>query len=452
MANSDITHWRLFVFAAPLIAASALGFMVPTYLPTLFAADVGLGLSATADTFRSVSLLEIFVIPFLGLLVDGFPSRWGRRRHWVLVSAVLVAVTTSMLLIAGPGITTVYLAWWLLASQLALALFLVAHLSWGAELSSSYNEQTLVQAWRHVLEKVGVLSALAAGVVVSQIRPQGFYLTTAEGIGWPFIVALLIFVLIAILFVGERTDRNADTGGKGVRSTRSSRIGVLIRLLVAAFAIAIATGVIGSLVPHVATHVFKLPQSIGFAYLALLGGGLIFVPLVVGLSYRFGKHRTLTGLAIANAIGLPLFYVVPGSSVAMFGVWLGLFGVGLFGGIFLLNSMIADCAEQLRLETGKQRMGLYFALLLATTKLGLIMAFYATQAFILHLGFTPFQNNSQVALDSMMHALIGVPLLMYLVAAWVMWNFPTDREQQGEMRSTLPERSAPVRGDLYTDS
>ena len=259
--------------------------------------------------------------------------------------------------------------------------------------------------------------------------------------GWFVIILLPIAVLAAVSLVGEREVPEP----KHVPFREA--IGVLLRnsplrrLLAADLANGIGSGTMAALFIFVAADVLQMGAWSSAILLAYFGAGVIFVPLMIKLSYIFGKHQTLAASAVLNGLGLPLIYIVGPGDVLMMVVFTAMFGINLGAGSFLLRSVMADVADHDEVETGNQRTGLFFSLLTMTSKVGAALAVGLTYYLIDTLGFVPRGDNTQAALDGVRATFVWLPTVMYFAVGVIMWSFPLDEAQQQENRRRIMERT-----------
>jgi glycoside/pentoside/hexuronide:cation symporter, GPH family len=101
--------------------------------------------------------------------------------------------------------------------------------------------------------------------------------------------------------------------------------------------------------------------------------------------------------------------------------------------------MMADVADEVRLETGDDRTGMLFAFLSFTTKAG-----YAISVGSLMLlgaaGFDPHGHNSPRALLVLQILFIAVPTLLLAAAVWPLVGYPLGPKRHAEIRAALEAR------------
>ncbi|GGD09353.1 MFS transporter [Pyruvatibacter mobilis] len=441
MSSLSLTPLRLLAFASPAIPIAAMGLPISVYLPPFYANEMGLGLALVGTIFMLARFWDVFTDPVLGVLSDKFVTRWGRRRHWIVLSVPIMLLATVMLFMPTAPVSGSYLLIWMVVLYVGWTLLTLSHMSWGAELTPDYNERSLVQGWREGALILGMLLVLITPAVIDYLGAEDVGKARVAAMGWFVVILLPITVAFAVTTVGER-----DVPPPKHVPFREA-VGVMLRnrylrrLLAADLANGLGSGTMAALFIFVASDVLQMGGWSSVILLAYFGAGVIFVPLIVRLSYRFGKHLTLAVSALANGIGLPLMYLVGPGDVLLMVIFTALFGINLGAGSFLLRSVMADVADHDQVETGNQRTGLFFSLLTMTSKVGAAIAVGVTYALIDGLGFMPGKENTPQALEAVRATFIWLPTLMYFAVAGIMWHFPLDEARQKENRRIIMERA-----------
>jgi len=104
---------------------------------------------------------------------------------------------------------------------------------------------------------------------------------------------------------------------------------------------------------------------------------------------------------------------------------------------------MADVVDEDELRTGARRSGLYFGILLTTSKLG-IAAGPVTYAILGAFQFDPSlgENNSATALSVLAILFIGVPDLLCVIGAASLIKYPLDEKAQAELPAAIAARHA----------
>ncbi len=441
MASLKLTPFRLFAFASPAVPIAAMGLPISVFLPPFYAGDMGLGLSIVGIVFMVTRFWDVFTDPVLGLVSDHYRTKWGRRRHWIVISVPVMMISAYMVFMPTAPVTWVYLLWWMVVLYVGWTLLTLSHMSWGAELTPDYHERSLVQGWREGALLLGMLLVLITPVAIDFAGVGDVGTARVAAMGWFVIILLPLTVALAVTMVSERevAEPQHVPFREAVRVLYNN--GPLRRVLAADLANGLGSGTMAALFVFVSSDVLMMGQWSSVVLLAYFAAGVLFVAPIVRISYRFGKHQTLAASAALNGVTLPGIYLVGPGDVTLFVILTALFGINLGAGSSLLRSVMADVSDHDTVETGNHRTGLFFSLLTMTSKVGAAIAVGATYVLIDIFGFVPKGENTQGALDAVLGTFVWLPVVMYFAVAAIMWKFPLDEERQRENRRIIMERA-----------
>ncbi len=441
MATGKISKWRLGAFALPAIPISALGLPIVVYLPPFYAEDMGLSLSVVGTIFMIARFWDVITDPILGTLSDRVHSRWGRRRHWIVISAPILMFSSWMLFMPSAPVTWVYLLFWMVVLYIGWTLITISHMSWGAELSTDYNERSSIQGWREFALIFGSFTVLALPAVVEATSDGIGRADSVAAMGWFVIILLPITVGIAAWAVPEFK----SVPQAAINWMESGRLllknMLLRRVLLADLLVGIAPGITGSLYLFFASYVMELPKSASLLLLVYFVAGFVGVPIWLRIAHRMGKHKTLAIAMYYGALALPLVVFMPRGEFWWLFVGNTLYGVAYGAGSFLLRAIMADVCDRDLLDTGQQRTGLYYSLLTMTNKIGFAVSVGITYWLLDFISFVPEPGaNSPETLNQLLILYVTLPALFMAAAGILMWRYPLTKEAHEEMRAQLAER------------
>ncbi|MDP1628026.1 MFS transporter [Parvibaculum sp.] len=440
MEKRKITRWQIGAFGLPSIPISALGLPIVVYLPPFYAHDMGLSLTVVGTVFMMARFWDVITDPILGMVSDRFPSRWGRRRHWIVISAPLLLISSYMLFMPTPPVTWVYLAGWMFFLYIGWTLITISHMSWGAELSADYDERSTIQGMREFLLIFGMFTVLALPAVIEYTSNGAGGPEKVAAMGWFIIVLLPITIGLAVWIAPEFPSAPHQQIPWRRAWSIIARNRLLQRVLVADLLVNIAPAITGSLYIFFASHVMGLPKSASLLLLVYFIAGFVGIPMWIRMSHMAGKHKTLAIAMVYGAVTLPLVIFFPRGEFWWLFIGNSLYGVAYGAGSFLLRSIMADVIDTDYLETGQRRTGLYYSLLSMTAKVGAALAVGITYPLLDFIQFTPGGQNTPQTLNEFMAMYVTLPAIAMLAAAAVMWRFPLDRAAQSDLRRRIEER------------
>jgi GPH family glycoside/pentoside/hexuronide:cation symporter len=312
-------------------------------------------------------LIDVFLDPYIGNWSDRLESRWGRRRPFILIGALLCAAIATAIWFFPAGQSQMFYFWWLLvgcaAMSVAYSILIVPYGALGLEMVSNYHERTKLMGTKSILHK-------ASGVVnqwlLKWVREAGGGdLVLGGRFCAPLIggtIALLGF--ITAWRVPERPRpvvRHAPPkisiwqSWKITMSQPDFRRLVLAQIFIyMSFLVIDTTGFYLNVFYVNAGDMGVGAGMKGWYGTAFQGCGMLAVPLIVKLSRQIGKKRTFLLCTLTIALGgiAKWFCYTPGASW-----WLllpsALMGPGLVAVMVLVPSMAADICDLDAAECGR---------------------------------------------------------------------------------------------------
>ncbi|HEX7036049.1 MAG TPA: MFS transporter [Pseudomonadales bacterium] len=438
----------LFLYALPTIPIAALLFPIGFFLPPFFTGELGLSLNAWALILFIARVWDIGTDPVVGIVCDRLPSRWGRRRHWLVIGTPLLMAGCLLLFIPQlfvERMTLVYALVALCLLQLGQTIYGLNQSAWGAELSDDYFERSRIQGWRAAVGGVAPLVAFGIPMVIERTSDAP---EVANGeklfyIALFVLVTLPVFTTLAVGFVKERSSRVASglAARLGLRESwwRLIRNRIMLRLIVidvfAALPFSIATAINFFYV----AYVLEAPAVMSSVLVVVFIVGLASMPMWVRISQRFEKHRILTvAYLVGAALSTLLALLGPGDVIA-YAVIACALAVFTSGPMFILRSIVADVVDSDIVDTGEERAGTFYALVEMTAKFAPAIAVPLVFPFLTWMGFDPALglDNSPTAIAALKYAFVLFPPIPMLIAAYLLHTFPLGRSEQEALREQI---------------
>ena len=386
-------------------------------------------------------LIDVFLDPFVGNWSDRLRSRWGRRRPFILVGALLCAVVATALWYFPSGRSTTFYFWWLLggcaAMSVAYSLLIVPYGALGLELVSNYHERTKLMGTKSILHK-------ASGVVnqwlLKWVRDAGAGSLVAGGrLCAPLIGgAIVILGLITVWKVPERSTADPATAPATPKTSLWQSWAIAMgrpdfrRLVLAQTFIYMSYLVIETTGFYL--NVFFVNGGDMGAGAGMKGWygtafqlcGMAAVPLIVKLSRRIGKKNAFLLCTVTIALGgiAKWFCYVPGA-----GWWLllpsALMGPGLVAVMVLVPSMTADICDLDAAESGARREGLYNSVLSWSLKFALTGSILLANGVLHFVGWKTELQAAQAAETyfAMRVSFAGGTVFLAAIAAWFILRY-----------------------------
>jgi Na+/melibiose symporter-like transporter len=172
--------------------------------------------------------------------------------------------------------------------------------------------------------------------------------------------------------------------------------------------------------------------------------GLAGAPLTAQLATRIGKHRTLMATTTAYSLGLCTVLLVPKGNVpaalpTMF--WCGFMAAGFD---LMIRAMLADVADEVRLEQGKERVSLIYALNGLAAKLAAALAIGVTFPLLARLGYVAQAGatNTPQAIHNLALAFIVGPIIFVMLGGACLVGWRLDAQRHRTIRAALDDLDA----------
>jgi Na+/melibiose symporter-like transporter len=429
-------------FASASIPIQALVLAVAVHLPRYFASHIGLELAVVGAAFAMVRLIDIPIDVGIGMAMDRTRSRFGRYRVWMTLGAPVLMAGLYFILMANSTTTQLGLSGILLFLYIGYSMVYLSHLAWGGVLGPTYEQRSKVFGAVIGLGVAGAMAVLIIPIVMQQLG-------SSEGEGvramvWFIIGAIPVTVLIVLLTTPEPITREHGVAF-GLRDYLTLlKRGNVIRLLAADLAATLGPGWMAAL------YLFYFKDSRGFdttaANLLLMiyiAAGFAGAPFAAWLANRMGKHRALMISTTIYSLGLIILPFLPSGDFLIFAPGMFIIGAMAAGFTVMIRALTGDIADEIRLDTGREWMGLMYALTIGTTK---IASGLSALTFVL-LGYIGYQAregavNTPEAIKSLELVYIVGPIVFVMLAGACFIGYKLTPERHAEIRRQLDERDA----------
>jgi len=427
---------RLVAYGALGFPLAALNLPLYVYLPAFYAEEVGLGLAAVGTVLFVARLIDTITDPLIGELSDRVPTRFGKRRPWLVLACPLLLLSSFMLFVPEGGANGWYLFIWTNLAYLAWTLMILPYTAWGAELSGGYHERSRITGAREGFVILGIVFAAALPTLlgIDAEREKGDVLAA---LAWIMLVLVPATLLPLLALVPEHPAGRERPLGLREGLVVAARNRPFVRLIGAYFLNGIANGLPATLFFLFVNHVLEMPERAGPLLLLYFLAGVLAIPFWLMLSYRIGKHRAWAAAMLwASAVFVWVPFLGPGDFWPFFAICL-LSGLSLGADLALPASIQADVVDLDRVHSGRQRTGLFFAAWSMATKLSLALAVGLAFPLLELIGFSAGGDNTALALGGLA-ALYGLlPVIIKLAAVGLVWTFPITASTQADLQQRL---------------
>lgn len=422
--------------------------------------------------------VDAVIDPVMGFVSDMTHSRWGRRRPYIFIGAILSGITYAVLWYLPVGRSESFYFWYFLVCSMvfyvAYTIFAAPWVALGYELTPDYHERTRLMG---VQNFIGQIAYLVSPWFLWIMQNKAWFATSAEGAKWLAItigiVAAVVGVIPAIVLREKfseavptpvaadvpgataapaepfmaRLGRQVSAFLKGFVGTIRSR--PFLKLCGATFLVFNGFIMISSFSSYVTIYyVFKGDQEMGARYAGYNGTlgavstfGVIF--LVTWLATQIGKRK-----AFFFSTGVSIFgYLLKWFCYSQAHPWLVLLPSPLIafglGGLFtLMGSMIADVVDEDEIVTHQRREGMFGSIYWWVVKVGMAAALAAGGFLINATGFDVVLAGAQTERTLLLLRVfdVGIPALTSALAIWMIASYPITEDRAHSVRVELERR------------
>ena len=402
--------------------------------------------------------------PIMGYISDNTRSRWGRRRPYIFVGALLAGVIFAALWqlprdASEPVIFAIFLAG-SLVFFLAYTVFATPWVALGYELTPDYHERTRLMGVQNFF---GQFAYLLSPWFLWFMQLDGFgdirdgAATLAILVG---VACIAIGVLPAILLRERFADSSKNATPRRSRVQKISqevdsflkgflqtlRSGPFLKLCGATFLVFNGFQLIAAFQIYVIIfYVFAGDQDLAGKYIGYFGtiataSTFAVVALAAWLGTVIGKRHAFFLCIGISTLGYALkWFCYDPSNPMLLLLPAPLLAFGLGSLFTLMPSMVADVCDLDELETGQRREGMYGSIYWWVVKLGMAAAL-AAGGFLLN--FTGFDvdlggNQSENTLFWMRVCDVVIPVVTSLVAIALVASYEITESKAKEIRAKL---------------
>ncbi|WP_243878610.1 MFS transporter [Winogradskyella pelagia] len=416
-------------------------------------------------------IFDAITDPIMGFISDNTVSKWGRRRPYIFVGAILSGVLFAVLWQLDAGNSQNYNFWYFLIFSL---LFLVGNTMFatplvglGYEMTSDYNERTRLMAFSQTIGQIAWMIVPWFWVLIAD---EDLFATQAIGVrqlslmvgGVCIIFGILPAIFCRGLDAGNMENRkeislkslgtNLKELFRGIVEVSKSR--PFMKLCGATFLVFNGFQLVASfsffiIVYYMFNGDFAAAGNwpAWFSTITAVITAFAVIPIISKLADRYGKRSAFIISTVISIIGYILKWwgFDPGNPWLMF-MPIPFMAFGLGGLFTLMMSMTADVCDLDELENGMPRKeGTFGAIYWWMVKMGQALAL-VLQGFVLKMvGFISDAPTQTVeTMTNLRIADIVIPVLTAGIAIIVMWKYSLSEERAREIKAELVER----RGEL----
>jgi GPH family glycoside/pentoside/hexuronide:cation symporter len=401
---------------------------------------------AMGGIYLAAKIWNALADPLVGTWSDRTRGRLGRRKSWLLGSALPIALFTWMAWSPPEALGTLAEIAWVAVAVFgfysAFTAFEVPHAALGAELTHEPTSRNRVFGTKYFVRSLGLLLALVFGtqLILDPARPRGE--ASSLGVVSGLATAALICSAVALL-PRERQDYQGRGGVDLRRALGDVWANGEARLLLIVFFIeAIGMGGLSVLVPYVTEYVMKRPDLTTTMLAIYMLSTFLAIPIWVLLARRFEKRKLWLFAMVQGGAGFGMLFWLGENDWPLMALSSLLAGSAGACGNSIGQSLKADIIDLDELRTGERKEGAYFAAWSFVSKLGNALL-ASSAAFVLGFaGFVPNVEQSEGVKLALVCLMGGAPLVGYSIGSFVFSRFTFTQADHARVRAELDARAA----------
>ena len=412
-------------------------------------------------------LFDAITDPIMGFISDNTKSRFGRRRPYIFVGAIVSGVLFALLWQLDAENSQMYNFFYFLGFSLLYlignTIFATPLIGLGYEMTSDYNERTRLMAFSQTLGQVAWMIVPWFWVIIAN---PNLFETQAEGVRTLSVIVagicIVLGVLPAIFCKGidsskmenrkELTFRTIFSNLKDLLQgiVQVSRNKPFMRLCGATFLVFNGFQMVASFSYFIIVfYMFKGDYGLAgnwpawFSTVSAIVTAFLVIPVISAIANKVGKRQAFIISTALSIIGYLLKWWGFNPEIP----WLIFLPIPLMsfgiGGLFtLMMSMTADVCDLDELNNGMPRKeGTFGAIYWWMVKLGQALALVLGGLVLKLVGFD--QNVSLQTAETITRlriADIAIPAFTALLAILVMLKYDLTEERAREIKATLESR------------
>ncbi len=306
-----------------------------------------------------------------GYLEDKTRSRWGRRRPYLILCPIPLALSFWLLLSLPEGMSNVVAFFAIIGTFILFdtfnTLIVTAYYAMTAELTTDYDERTSVSTYRMIFNIVGYIFGAGIATTLAGILQQANGGAPREAwstVGLIFGVLAAVTVLIPGLFVRNKPAVNDEPTKmpplKAIMGTLRNR--PFTKYLTISMIMSTAFTLVTTMLPYYLIYQLNMKDEQSLVMVLMLGTLAIFLVPCAKVAGLLGKAKTYAlGLVVACTALIVSFFLPHQESFIIYIVAF-VAGVGFSSQWVCPHSMMPDVIEYDELATGERREGIYYGM------------------------------------------------------------------------------------------
>lgn len=416
-------------------------------------------------------LFDAITDPIMGFISDNTKSKWGRRRQYVFIGAIIMCISFIIMWQLyrdnSMDYNFYYFLSWSLLFYLGLTIFSIPYVAMGYEMSDDFHERTSIMGVAQFIGQWAWVIAPWFWILMDDTSLFSSSEIAVRELAVWVAFACTIFAVIPAIFIKGKSTVNEDYESITFKNIINKLYTIFIinfreafklkpfrQLCIATFLIFNAFNTVAAFTYFIIVY-FLFNGVTGpdgawwwptlFGSCGALVTSFLVIPVVTMMSKKLGKKTAFIISQSISVVGYIMlwFLFIPGKPY-MFLFALPFFSFGIGGLFTIMMSMTADVIDLDELNTGKRREGIFGAIYWWMVKFGFGIAGGLTGLIFSIIGFeSGAPTQTEEAILGLRAFFSGLPIVGTLFAIYVMSNYNITEEKANETRAALDKRKQP---------
>ena len=418
--------------------------------------------------------MDALLDPIMGFISDNTKSKWGRRKPYILVGALIAGLAFMVMWQLHPENSELFNFFYFLVVSLffyiGYTVFAAPLIGLGYEMTPDYNERTRLMAVSQFMGQIAWMIAPWFWVI---IYDQSIYHSAPEGARnlsvWVGGLCMVLGIMPA-LFNKEKVDLDksklADLSMKdltvnskeffrGIKLTLKNK--PFVKLCATTFLIFNGFQTIAQFAFFIIVYyLFRGDTNAAgtwpawFGTVSSIATAFLVIPIVTAISVKVGKKNAFIIATLLSMIGYALKWwgFNPAHPWLMF-MPIPFLSFGIGGLFTLMMSMTADVCDLDELNNGERREGMFGAVYWWMVKLGTAAAMLLSGVVLHYIGFNQeVKVQTLETITNLRIADILIPIFSGILAIIVIWKYDINEAKAHEIKEMLAQQRTDNQKDI----
>lgn len=443
--SQKVSKQTLITYSLPGIGSSILNPQFQSLVLAFYAMHTNVTATGIATVLLLTRIFDAITDPVMGYLTDRTNTRFGARKPWIALGAVISVPAVYAVFIPPDDANNTYLLFAFLLFYVSYTMINIPLRSWGSDLSPDYDERSRIATALVMALLMGGLLYVLLPIILS--LPWIGMFETAEfnrdmmavlGVAGMILMPCTLLISVWLTPVGRHLSGQTSSPLVVLRNAAKNK--PFLTFLFAFTMSGLAFGSFSAVVLIMISRYFGFSAEVPIFLVMVTLAQVSILPLWTKLSARVDKHLAWSIAWLLHALLLPLIWLMDPAATPF---WLFLvYGIAVSAvqapHMAFALAMLSDIVDYDTLRSKEVRAGSYFSLLSLFNKganaVGAALAFYL-------LGWVGYDaklsTNTEWANFGLLMANNGIPAVLCAISALIMLRYGLTRRKHGIIRRRL---------------